>query len=87
VGKQGSRNRKATRHLPKVQGNPGKLWSDEPTPWVAGGETFLQWVGRAGPRAQASYFKRHRGSLTAFRAIGLMIAAGAVVTALAVFLR
>jgi hypothetical protein len=80
MGRQGKRKRKAVRHLPKVQGDPGQLWGDEPTPWVAGGESMQRWVGRAGPEAQKAYFRSHPGVGVGFRVAGL-VAAGVVVVA------
>jgi hypothetical protein len=70
-----------------VQGDPGKLWRDEPTPWVAGGENWLGWVGRAGPKAQEDYFKRHRGALSGARIAVVAVAAAFIVASLAVVLR
>lgn len=66
------------RHLPKVHGDPGRLWGDEPTPWVTGSDSFLRWVGRAGPRAQESYSRRHPRAGMGFRIAGVVLAVSAV---------
>jgi hypothetical protein len=53
-----SGKKKPKQHLPKVQGNSGKLWGEEPVPWGPG-ENLERTVGRAGPQAQAAFFGRH----------------------------
>jgi hypothetical protein len=78
MGRHGKRRRKRTQHLPKVHGNPGELWGDQPTPWVAGGESFQRWIGRAGPAAQARYFHSNPGAATAARILGIVVAATVV---------
>ena len=78
MGRQGKRRRKPARQLPKVRGNPGQLWGDEPTPWVAGGEAFQRSIGRAGPKAQAAYFRGHPRLLMGIRIAGVILAAAAV---------
>ena len=87
VGRQGSRKRKAARHLPKVKGNPGRLWGDLPTPWVVGSESAQRWVGRAGPTAQDAYFRQHPRLAAAFRVAAFIVVATALVVAVAVVLR
>jgi hypothetical protein len=87
MGRQGKRRRKPARHLPKVQGNPGRLWGDEPTPWVAGGEAFQRSIGRAGPKAQAAYFRGRPRLMVGFRIAGLVVAALAVLAAVVVVVR
>ena len=86
VGSAGKK-RKRQPHLPRVEGNPGKLWGDEPVPWSEG-ETFLRTVGRVGPHAQAAYFGRHRRvTLIGIRAFGALVAAAIVVAAVATVTR
>jgi hypothetical protein len=83
VGRQGKKKRKPVRHLPKVSGNPGQLWGDEPTPWVIGGESSRRWIGRAGPAAQDAYFRRHKAAAAGFRVIGILLAATVVIASVA----
>ncbi len=87
MGRQGKKKRKPVRHLPKVTGDPGELWSAEPTPWVVGGGSAERWVGRAGPSAQAAYFRRHPGVGIGMRVAGIVLGAVAVVTVVATVLR
>jgi hypothetical protein len=87
MGRQGKRRRKPARRLPKVQGNPGQLWGDEPTPWVAGGEAFQRSIGRAGPKAQAAYFRGRPRLMMGFRIAGLVVAAVVVLAAVVAVVR
>jgi hypothetical protein len=70
-----------------VQGDPGQLWGDLPTPWVAGCENAQRWIGRAGPRAQEAYFGRHRGGRIGWRFAGVAAAAACIVGGIAFALR
>lgn len=85
VGSAGKK-RKGEQHLPKVQGNPGKLWGDEPVPWSTG-ENFLRTVGKVGPQAQAAYFGRHQRATRIGVRIATVLTAGAIVAAAVAFMR
>ena len=70
-----------------MQGNPGTLWTGDLSPWVMGSESAQRWVGRAGPRAQEAYFRRHRKSVIGIRVVVPAAAAAIVLTGLAIALR
>jgi hypothetical protein len=84
MGRQGKKRRKPTRHLPKVQGNPGELHQDVPSAITY--DALEHHVGRAGPKAQAQYFRSNPGALLFVRIVGIVLAVAAVGIVLGVVL-
>jgi hypothetical protein len=76
MGRQGEKRRKPARHLPKVQGNPGELHQGVPSAITYDG--LEHHVGRAGPKAQAQYFRSNPGALLFVRVVGILLLLAAV---------